>query len=85
MARYRIELKRSAAKELARIPKRDIHKIIARIRRLADDPRPPGSRKLSGQEEYRIRQGSYRILYLIEDDVLTVYVVRIAHRKRSYR
>ena len=55
-----------------------------RIRSLADDPRPPGSLKRSGEEKYRIRQGDYRILYEIEDDVLIVVVVRIGHRRDVY-
>ncbi len=85
MARYRIEVKKSAAREISRIPKRDLTLILARIQALADNPRPPGSVKLTGEEKYRIRQGSYRILYTIEDDVLTVCVVKIAHRKDAYR
>jgi mRNA interferase RelE/StbE len=49
------------------------------------DPRPPGSEKLSGQERYRIRQGLYRIIYEINDDVLMVVVVKAGHRKEVYR
>ncbi|MGE5293900.1 MAG: type II toxin-antitoxin system RelE family toxin [Solirubrobacterales bacterium] len=85
MARYRIEVKKSAVKELSGIPKRDLLLILARIQSLADNPRPPGSVKLTAEEKYRIRQGSYRILYTIEDDVLTVYIVKVAHRKDAYR
>jgi len=85
VAKYRIEVKKSAAKELARLGRRDLRVIVARIRSLADDPRPPGSRKLCAEEKYRLRQGRYRILYLIEDDVLVVYVVKIAHRRDAYR
>jgi len=50
-----------------------------------NDPRPPGSEKLSGQERYRIRQGLYRIIYEINDDVLMVVVVKVGHRKEVYR
>ena len=85
MARYRIELKKSAVKELAQIPKKDLRRVTEKIATLADNPRPKGCAKLSGQDKYRIRQGNYRILYSIEDDVLVVYVVKIAHRKESYR
>jgi mRNA interferase RelE/StbE len=85
MARYRIEVKKSAAKELSGIPKRDLLPIVARIRSLADNPRPPGSVKLTAEEKYRMRQGSYRILYTIEDDILTVYIIKVAHRKDAYR
>jgi mRNA interferase RelE/StbE len=85
MARYRIEVKKSAAKELSGIPKRDLLLILARIQSLADSPRPPGSVKLTAEEKYRIRQGSYRILYTVEDGVLTVYIVKVAHRKDAHR
>lgn len=85
MARYRIEVKKSAVRELGSIPKRDLRLVVARIRSLADDPRPPGSKKLAAQEKYRIRQGRYRILYTIEDEALVVYVVKVAHRRDVYR
>jgi mRNA interferase RelE/StbE len=52
---------------------------------LRDDPRPPGSEKLSGQERYRVRQGSYRILYEIEDQQVVVTVVKVGHRREVYR
>lgn len=56
-----LEFKRSVAKDVAAIPKRDLQRIMERIEALRDDPRPPGCVKLSGQEYYRIRQGNYRI------------------------
>ena len=87
MARYRLLIKKSAAKELEAIAgKKDRQRIAERIRALADDPRPPGVEKLSGtNEKYRVRQGDFRIVYEIQDDVLIVYVVRIADRKDVYR
>ena len=85
MANYSIELKRSAAKELADLPVKDRGRIVARIQALAEDPRPPGAEKLSGQERYRVRQGDYRILYEIHDQILLIVVVRIAHRRDVYR
>jgi len=86
VARYNLFIKKSAAKELESIQdKRDRLRIVERIRALADEPRPPGSRKLSGRERYRLRQGVYRILYSIEDDTLTVWVVKIGHRRDVYR
>jgi len=85
VASYSIEIKRSAAKELAELPRQDRLRVIARIENLAHDPRPSGSEKLSGQERYRVRQGDYRILYEIHDHVLLVMVVRIAHRREVYR
>lgn len=85
MAVYRIILKKSAVKELEAIPKRGLTKIVERIHSLADEPRPQGVEKLSAQERYCIRQGDYRIVYSIEDDVLTVCVVKVGHRREVYR
>ena len=86
MAKYKVVIKRSAVKEIEDIPqRRDRQKIIRRIGELAENPRPLGSIKLSGQERYRIRQGAYRIIYSIEDDVLIVYVVKVGNRKDVYR
>jgi mRNA interferase RelE/StbE len=85
VARYSLEIKRSAAKELALIPSKDRARVIARIQSLAVDPRPNGAEKLSGLERYRVRQGDYRILYEIEGQVLRIIVVRIAHRRDVYR
>ena len=85
MGNYRVEIKRSAGKELERLPRGDRLRVINRIRSLADAPRPQGAKKLSGEEKYRIRQGNYRILYQIHEDIITVVVVRIAHRREVYR
>ena len=85
MASYSIQIKRSAAKELETLPLKDRRRIVARIRTLASDPRPPGSEKLSGEEKYRLRQGNCRILYEIVDEDLIVTVVRIGHRRDVYR
>jgi mRNA interferase RelE/StbE len=85
VAVYSIFFKESARKELETIPKRDLQRIMERVAGLADDPRPHGSEKLSGQERYRIRQGNYRIVYSIQDIGLTVWVVKIGHRREVYR
>jgi mRNA interferase RelE/StbE len=85
MGNYRVEIKASAGKELERLPAADQRRVIARIRSLAEDPPPQGVKKLSGEEKYRIRQGNYRILYEIHDKIITVVVVRIAHRREAYR
>ena len=85
MERYNLVVKRSVAKDLKAIPKKDVKRIISAIRRLADEPRPPGAKKLSGQERYRIRQGNYRILYTIEDEKLIVCVVQVGNRRDVYR
>ena len=85
MASYSLEIKRSAAKELAQLPSKDRGRVVARIQALAEDPRPVGAEKLSGQERYRVRQGDYRILYEIEDQILRIVVVKIGHRRDVYR
>ena len=85
MASYRLVFKRSVAKDLRAIPKADVTRILQRIEALADDPTPPGSEKLSGQDRYRIRQGLYRIVYEIDGDHLVVTVVKVGHRREVYR
>jgi mRNA interferase RelE/StbE len=85
MAEYKIYFKESIEKDFRTIPKKDLQKIILRIKALARDPRPPGHEKLTGQERYRIRQGHYRIVYSIQNNEFTVWVVKIGHRKDVYR
>ena len=86
MAKYRILIKPSAVKEIEAIPnKKDRQRTVARILKLADNPRPPGCEKLSGDDKYRVRQGRYRIVYLIEDLDLVVYIFKVGHRKDIYR
>ena len=85
MANYKIYFRKSAAKELRKLPNPAIQKVIKRIEALAIDPRPVGCEKLTGQEFYRIRQGNYRIVYSIQDDELTVWVIKISHRKDIYK
>jgi mRNA interferase RelE/StbE len=84
--KYKVSIKRSAVKEIEAIPqKKERQRIISRIGQLANNPRPPDSKKLSGHDKYRIRQGSYRIVYSIEDNELVVVVVTVGHRKDVYR
>ncbi|MGD9611752.1 MAG: type II toxin-antitoxin system RelE/ParE family toxin [Kiritimatiellia bacterium] len=85
MGKYSILFRRSVLKDLVVLPKRDMQRIMEAIRALAVDPRPPQSQKLSGREQYRLRQGTYRILYVIHDDVLIVTVVKVGHRREVYR
>ncbi|MFH1673540.1 MAG: type II toxin-antitoxin system RelE/ParE family toxin [Pseudomonadota bacterium] len=85
MAVYKIFFKRSVEKDLKAIPGKDLGRILGRIKALAKDPRPAGCEKLTGHERYRLRQGRYRIVYSIQDDVLTVWVVKIGQRKDVYR
>ncbi len=85
MAAYKVHFKASVEKDFATIPKKDVKKILKRIDALTGTPRPLGSEKLTGRERYRLRQGRYRIIYSIQDDELTVWVVKVGHRKEIYR
>lgn len=85
MAGYRVYLRESVEKDFRAIPKKDARKIIHGIESLAIESRPSGCEKLTGRERYRIRQGRYRIVYSIQDDEQTVWIVRVGHRKDTYR
>ena len=84
MGNYSVEIKKSAAKEIAKLQKPVLKRVLEKIQALASEPRPAGCKKLSGDEKYRVRVGDYRILYKIEDDVLIVYVVKVGHRQSIY-
>jgi mRNA interferase RelE/StbE len=82
---YTILIKKKAEKELLRLQQDDVIKISTAINLLAENPRPHGSKKLIGStNEYRIRVGDYRILYTINDTIITIYIFKIAHRKEAY-
>jgi mRNA interferase RelE/StbE len=85
MVAYKVFFKKSVWKDFEAIPEKDLRKILKRIEMLGDDPRPSGCEKLTGQERYRLRQGRYCILYSIQDDELSVWVVKVGHRKDVYR
>ena len=85
MEKYRVFLRKSAADELGRIPKKDLVRIIERIRSLEHDPRPRGCEKLSALERYRVRQGDYRIVYAVDDQEKTIDIVKIGHRSEVYK
>lgn len=86
MARYELRVKPSVAKDLRGIPRTDVRRLLARIEALRDDPRAPGCEKLAGGSElYRVRQGTYRIVYAIHDEQVVVEVIRIGHRAEVYR
>ena len=76
----------SAHRELLPIPKREQRRIDAKIIALADDPRPSGAKALVGQNNlYRVRVGDYRIIYRLQDQDLSILVIKIGHRKDVYR
>ncbi|MEA1959216.1 MAG: type II toxin-antitoxin system RelE/ParE family toxin [Chloroflexota bacterium] len=85
MAAYRIFFRESVWKDFTVIPKKDLERILKRIEKLTGDPRPRGCEKLTDQDRYRLRQGRYRIIYSIQDDELTIWVVKVGHRKEIYR
>jgi len=84
MGKYELVVRKSVLKDLRTIPEKDVKRILRRIESLRTEPRPSGCEKLSGQERYRLRQGTYRILYEISDTKLIVTVVKIGHRKKVY-
>lgn len=85
MVKYKITFKKSVAKDLRVVPKSDIQKILSKIDSLAENPRGEGCIKLSGKENYRVRQGLYRIIYEIKDGQLVVNVIKVAHRSHVYK
>ncbi len=86
MASYQIEWKRSARKELRKLPSNMIEKIMEEIETLGKNPFPSGCRKLSGSEQtWRIRIGNYRVIYDIFSSILVIEIIRVAHRKDVYR
>ena len=86
MGSYRVFIKATAVKEIESISrKKDRQRVVRRIEQLSDDPRPPNSQKLSGHDRYRLRCGSYRIVYAVTDADRRVQVVKVGHRKDVYR
>ena len=85
MAKFDLVFKESVFRDLKDIPKQDIKRILERIDSLREEPRPPGSVKLSGKEYYRVRQGNFRIIYEIQNTQLVVIVIKVGHRREVYR
>ena len=87
MAKYRLEIKPSAVSEIEAVAKKqDRRRLVARIRALADEPRPQACEKLSGhRDRYRVRQGSYRVVYSVDDAGRIVLIVKVGHRREIYR
>ncbi|MCB1859426.1 MAG: type II toxin-antitoxin system RelE/ParE family toxin [Gammaproteobacteria bacterium] len=85
MASYELLFKKSVAKDLLSIPKKDVARILKRIEALREDPRGEGCVKLSAQERYRVRQGVYRIVYEIRESELVIMIVKIGHRSSVYK
>jgi len=82
---YKIFIEKNAQKALTKITEKEQNRIIEAIRNLSQNPKPMGVKKLSGREAWRIRVGSYRIIYEIQDDKLLIVVISIGHRREIYR
>lgn len=82
---HRLSIPRRVGKQIGGLQPRDRDRVDAAILALREDPRPQGSRKLSGREEYRVRVGDYRIVYALDDEAELVEILRVAHRREVYR
>lgn len=82
---YQLVIDRNAQKQLGKIPPPHFNRIVKAVNGLSSDPRPKGYKKLTGRSGYRIRVGDYRIIYTIEDNILTIFIIDIGHRKDIYK
>lgn len=83
---YKLFYEKRVFKDLDKIPNKDLGKIIIVFNRLAENPRPHGSKKLSAKQDlYRVRQGDYRIVYMINDQDKKISIILVRHRKNVYR
>ena len=85
MTKYKLTFKKSVAKDFRNIPKKDVKKILSKIDSLTVNPKAEGCIKLSGNENYRVRHGLYRIIYQIRDQELIINVIKISHRSSAYK
>lgn len=86
MARYVVEFRRAAEKDLRRLDPVIQRRVLRAVENLATDPRPSGCRKLQGSDNaFRIRIGDYRVVYTVDDAVLIVAIERVRHRGEVYR
>jgi mRNA interferase RelE/StbE len=85
MASYKIQWKSSAKKELKKLDKQVIPRLLETIEALANNPYPVGCRKIVGNQAiYRVRVGDYRIIYQIQAEALIIVIVRVGHRQNVY-
>ncbi|MBI1860043.1 MAG: type II toxin-antitoxin system RelE/ParE family toxin [Deltaproteobacteria bacterium] len=84
--RFEILVSRTAEKTLRTLPKRDRERVLAAVQRLAYEPFPPGSKKITGEDAtFRIRVGVYRVIYEVDGERIAILILKIAHRKDVYR
>lgn len=83
---YDIYIEKAAERDLKKLPVADFERIIPHLKSLAEDARPPGSRKISGTEhDWRIRVGTYRVIYELNEKEKIVSILRVRHRREVYR
>lgn len=82
---YQVQISNRAAKALEKLPDGSFERITKAIQELAENPRPPGCKKMKGRQGYRIRVGDYRVVYEIEDDKLLVLIIDVGHQREIYR
>jgi len=82
---YVVNVKRSAEKELSRLPARIHDRIVGHLLSLGENPRPRMAKRLRGRDEYRLRVGDYRILYIIDESAKEIEIVAVGHRRDVYR
>ena len=86
MASYRIEVSATAEKQIRKLPRDEQMRVLRAIRPLANEPNPPGSRRVRGYDDvFRIRVGTYRVLYRVEGRRLLIIILKIGHRREIYR
>ena len=86
MRHYEVEVSRTAEKQLRKLARDDQERVVRRMLLLAEDPFPPGTRKLTGYDDvYRVRVGRYRIIYSVSRQRLVIVILKIGHRKDAYR
>jgi mRNA interferase RelE/StbE len=86
MASYRIEVSASAEKQIRKLGREDQLRVLRAVQALANEPHPSGSRKLHGYDDvYRIRVGTFRVLYSVHAGILVVIVLKVGHRREVYR
>ena len=81
---YQVVIEKQVQKQLSKISTRDYNNVVEAMKDLANNPRPHGYKKLKGRPGYRIRIGDYRIIYNINDNILTVFVLAIGNRRDVY-
>jgi mRNA interferase RelE/StbE len=83
--KWRVAIARTAEKELTRLSTENQRRVAKSIRLLEEDPFPQASKRLKGREEFRIRAGDYRVLYIVDHESRSVRIVAVGHRREVYR